>query len=76
MEYLALSYEHQWDAFHDKSVFMARIATIDAVYELYGLDTFFVEIILDPAMEQRQATTPFVTGERLEKYLEILALKE
>lgn len=70
MDYLALSYEHQWDVFHDKSVFITSVETIDAFYELYVIDTFFVEIISDPTLRIRQAVTPFVEGERLEKYAE------
>ena len=70
MDYLALSYERQWDVFHDKNVLITSVETFDAFYELYSLDTFFVEIISDPATRQRQAVTLFVEGERMEKYLD------
>lgn len=56
--------------FHDRNVFITSVETFDAFYERYSLDTFFVEIISDPATRQRQAVTPFVEGERMEKYLD------
>lgn len=70
MDYLALSYERQWDVFHDKRAFITSIEAFDTFYGLCSLDTFFVEIISDPTLRIRQAVTPFVEGERMEKYLD------
>lgn len=70
MDFLGLEEANYWKVFDENSKFLYEYSTIDAVYELYSLYGFYVELTYSPDMTVLQSANPFKQGERLDKYLE------
>ena len=74
-EYLMLDKEEQWDELWDNGKFLVNYSSIDCKYCLYALYDFFVEVELDPVMDNIIGMSIFIGGKRLEKYLDEFSIE-
>ncbi len=75
LDFLGLEEAKYWEVFEKRSKFLYEYSTIDAVYELYAIDGFYVELTYSPDFKILQAVNPFKNGARLDKYLDEFEFK-
>ena len=51
-EYLGAKECDQWELFHEDGVFLEKVESIDATFEIYRLYDFFVELTYVPVNEK------------------------
>ena len=67
-DFLNLTDERQTDLFYEIGEHIDTFKTADAVFYLYSVKNFYVEITMSPEEKIIQRFSPFTGGARLEKY--------
>ncbi|WP_299528966.1 hypothetical protein [Ulvibacterium sp.] len=68
-EYNILPEEVQWNTLWRVGHFVANQKTKEADYQLYAIDKFFVEVILNPKTSKIESKNVFAHGHCMEKYV-------
>jgi hypothetical protein len=75
-DYIKLNLNDKANLLWDEGVFIDKYIDLDMITNLYYLHNFYVEVILSNSNGRITEITPFKKGERLEKYLRHVDLKE
>jgi len=70
LEFLGYKECDQWELFYEDSEFLYEIIAIDAHYQLYRLNDFYVELTMVPETYKGLRMNPMLFGPRLDKYLD------
>jgi hypothetical protein len=75
-EYIKLTLGDKADLLWKNGLFIDTYSDKVITANLYFINNFFVEVIVTHNNSQIREITPFKTGSRLEKYLDMISLKE
>jgi hypothetical protein len=75
-EYSKLSLGDKADMLWKNGLFIDTYSDRLVTANLYFIHNFFVEVVVTHNNSQIKEITPFKTGSRLEKYLEMISLRE
>ena len=75
-DYIKLGLNDKANLLWDEGVFIDKYIDLDMITNLYFLSNFYVEVVLSNSNGRITEITPFKKGDRLEKYLRQVDLKE
>jgi hypothetical protein len=75
-DYIKLNLNDKANLLWDEGVFIDKYIDLDMITNLYYLPNFYVEVVLSNSNGRITEITPFKKGDRLEKYLRHVDLKE
>ncbi len=75
-DYIKLNMNDKANLLWDEGLFLDKYIDLDIITNLYYLNNFYVEVVLSNTNGRISEITPFKKGNRLEKYLKAVDLKE
>jgi hypothetical protein len=75
-DYIKLNMNEKANMLWDEGIFIDKYIDLSIITNLYYLHNFYVEVVLSNSNGRITEITPFKKGERLDKYLGHVDLKE